>query len=429
MKVPHAYTPRTEPSGKPLAYLAQQSADLSGPGKGLAAVGEGLSVLGRALGEMQDEEAKTWAIKQTSDFNIEQTERLQQQQTSAASDPVGFTQQYSTWYDERSKEILQSAPSARAAEIFSRQSASRRDNAVIRAMGWEAEQRQTNDINRLREAADNFSTEVYRERFENKENLRQQRIAEYSAMIDAKALPPSVKDSLKREFREKSALAGVIPDAQHNPADAAQWSRGSVSPDYFRRMRDQEGMTYPRGYQNQSLRPISERDRDVAIRTVIGEAGAEDDASQLAVANVIVNRARAGRGGARSLEEVVFAPGQFEPWSTKRAELEAVRPDSPEYQRAAAAVDRALAGGDTTGGATHFLAPEVMAKRGQPLPAWARGAPTARVGGHAFFAPEGRVTRMALQERAAEGTNVNDLHPEFQRRLSRIISEIGRAHV
>jgi hypothetical protein len=130
---------------------------------------------------------------------------------------------------------------------------------------------------------------------------------------------------------------------------------------------------------------ISPHDRDLLIRTVIGEAGNQDDAGKSAVANVILNRVKAGNYG-KDVKNVVLAPKQFEPWQTKRGELLAIRPDSPEYQKASQIVDAVLAGGeDPTRGAVNFLNPEIVkARRGGTLPAWAQGEGQ-RIGDHVFY--------------------------------------------
>ena len=125
-------------------------------------------------------------------------------------------------------------------------------------------------------------------------------------------------------------------------------------------------------------------DRDALIRTVIGEAAAEPPEGQQAVAAVVMNRARA-RG--KTAREVVLEPNQFEPWGNPEtaARLMSVRPDSPEYRRAAALVDTVLRDGvDPTGGADHFYAPAAQAALGRSAPAWAKGTPTV-IGGHHFF--------------------------------------------
>lgn len=132
------------------------------------------------------------------------------------------------------------------------------------------------------------------------------------------------------------------------------------------------------------LPSVTANDRDQMIRTVLGEAGGEGPAGMRGVAHNIINRS--ALTGA-SLTDVVHAPGQYEPWATRADQLNQIDPNSPEYKNAAAEVDAALADPtkDTTGGSRYFLAPHVMAQRGQPFPAWANGAPSAVIGGHNFY--------------------------------------------
>ena len=139
----------------------------------------------------------------------------------------------------------------------------------------------------------------------------------------------------------------------------------------------------------EGLASIRAKDRDLAIRTIIGEAGSEDFTGKQAVANVILNRHRSGRYGS-SISDVVMAKRQFEPWSTRKAELLSYSPDSAEYREAADALAAAMEE-DVTGGATHFLNPDIVRKRrGGSLPKWAQGE-ALTIGRHAFYAPEGRV--------------------------------------
>jgi hypothetical protein len=139
--------------------------------------------------------------------------------------------------------------------------------------------------------------------------------------------------------------------------------------------------------------PLDQLQRDYAIRTIYGE---DPNLSAEAVANVIRNRAEAGRYGGNDVQSVVLAKNQFEPWNNAkaRARMEALAPDSPEYQRLGALVDRVWSGGaqDITGGATHFYAPKAQAALGRQVPAWAKGEGQ-QIGPHVFFAPEGAVTR------------------------------------
>jgi hypothetical protein len=132
---------------------------------------------------------------------------------------------------------------------------------------------------------------------------------------------------------------------------------------------------------------LSPQDRDLMIRTMIGEGG--DPSS---IGHVIWNRVNAD-GYGHTPTDVVLAPNQFTPWQTRARELMAIDPSSKQYQRAGAIVDNIVSGNDQdpTGGATHFYAPASMQPPGR-VPSWASGqTPTAVIGGHRFFAPYGRV--------------------------------------
>lgn len=132
-------------------------------------------------------------------------------------------------------------------------------------------------------------------------------------------------------------------------------------------------------------------DRDLVIRTIIGEAADQPEEGQAAVGHVIMNRLRSGRHGS-SPSDVVLARGQFEPWQTRARELMSISPKSPQYRRVGDIFDR-VAGGDhedPTGGATHFLEENIVRRRrGGSLPDWASGTGQ-RIGDHTFYAPEGR---------------------------------------
>jgi hypothetical protein len=132
-------------------------------------------------------------------------------------------------------------------------------------------------------------------------------------------------------------------------------------------------------------------DRDYLIRTIAFEASGETELGRIAVAYVVLNRTRSGRWG-DDIKAVVTRPGQFEPWMTKRKEIEELSPNDPRYKRAAIVADAVLNGQtpDPTAGATHFLNPIVVReRRGGSLPAWAsgRGRP---IGRHTFYYPDKR---------------------------------------
>lgn len=137
---------------------------------------------------------------------------------------------------------------------------------------------------------------------------------------------------------------------------------------------------------------ITAKDRDLMIRTILGEAGNQGPQGQAAVAHVILNRTAAGNYGATP-SQVVLSPNQFEPWSKRSKELMSIKPTSPAYQQTGDIVDMVSDGEipDPTGGATHFYSPVAQAALGRAAPSWAK-QPTAKIGGHTFFAPNGPVS-------------------------------------
>lgn len=136
------------------------------------------------------------------------------------------------------------------------------------------------------------------------------------------------------------------------------------------------------------------RQRDYAIRTLHGEAAG--DPSLEAVAHVIRNRTLAGRYGGNTVDGVVLAKNQFEPWNRAdhRSRMLALSPDSTAYKQYGDIVDRVWSGNvpDPTNGATHFYAPKAQAAEGRAAPKWATGEGQ-QIGAHVFYAPEGRVGR------------------------------------
>lgn len=126
-------------------------------------------------------------------------------------------------------------------------------------------------------------------------------------------------------------------------------------------------------------------DRDLIIRTVIGEAANQSPEGQRAVAHVILNRLKDDRWG-NSVKDVVFQKHQFEPWTTRRSELMAIPTNSPKYQEVAALVDDL--GDDPTNGATHFLNEQIVRdRRNGSLPKWADKMADSRqvIGDHTFL--------------------------------------------
>jgi Cell Wall Hydrolase len=129
-------------------------------------------------------------------------------------------------------------------------------------------------------------------------------------------------------------------------------------------------------------------DRDYLIRTIAFEAAHEPALGKAAVAHVILNRKKSG-GWGRTVKEIVTQPWQFEPWMTRRNEIEQLVPDDLRYKKAARIADAVLEGDvpDPTAGATHFLNATIVRQRlGGSLPSWARGEGLV-IGRHTFYTP------------------------------------------
>jgi spore germination cell wall hydrolase CwlJ-like protein len=144
---------------------------------------------------------------------------------------------------------------------------------------------------------------------------------------------------------------------------------------------------------------LSPGDKDLLVRTVIGEAKGQPEQGQAAVAHVVMNRLQSGRFGG-SMEKVLFAPRQFEPWETRRGELMNISPESADYRRVSALVDRVLAGqlADPTKGATHFANEAVVADRGNAgalswIEQMKRNGSAVQIGAHTFGRPDAAAVR------------------------------------
>ena len=126
-------------------------------------------------------------------------------------------------------------------------------------------------------------------------------------------------------------------------------------------------------------------DLSVMARTVFGEARGEPHDGRMAVAHVILNRARAGGWWGHGISEVCLKRWQFSCWNPgdpSRARLFQVELDDRDLLGCARACIEALSGvPDPTAGATHYHALKLPTP-----PRWARGrVPDLVIGRHAFF--------------------------------------------
>ena len=187
-------------------------------------------------------------------------------------------------------------------------------------------------------------------------------------------LATSPRCDIGRQGCSEAMSAALLPTNEQLAA-AAAWTE--TKPD--------EAMTrYPVAWRQ------AVENRDYLIRTIAFEASSEPAMAKIAVAYVVLNRKKSGRWG-DNIKAVVTHPGQFEPWTTKRREIETLSSDDPRYQSAAIIADAVLSGRtpDPTAGATHFLNPTIVReRRSGELPSWARGGGLL-IGSHTFYFPEG----------------------------------------
>lgn len=140
---------------------------------------------------------------------------------------------------------------------------------------------------------------------------------------------------------------------------------------------------------------------DALIRTVYGEAPPDATREERqAIASVIVNRARKqdAEKWLDAIPGVVTAPNQFEPWNNSKARkrIEALAPESPEYQAIAADVSEIVSGAaNPYPGLTHFYAPKAQEALGRSKPSFDDGTGQ-QIGAHLFFGEGGDQFAQAL---------------------------------
>jgi spore germination cell wall hydrolase CwlJ-like protein len=162
-------------------------------------------------------------------------------------------------------------------------------------------------------------------------------------------------------------------------------------------------VTAPDGTVRMTPQPIgpvitsSAEERDIGIRTLLGEAGGEGTDGMAAVAHVLKNRAvdKSGRFP-NSIAGVAKEPKQFSVWNDGAIPAAAMTPDHPMYQKAGRIYDAVMSGRtvDLTGGATHYYSPEGMKAQGKEKPDWydaeaAKAGGSIKIGGHVFAGKAG----------------------------------------
>lgn len=161
---------------------------------------------------------------------------------------------------------------------------------------------------------------------------------------------------------------------------------------------------------------VSAYDRDVGIRTLLGEAGMEGEVGMAAVAHNMKNRLATGRWG-DSIASVALAEKQYSTWNAGPGGNgpEKYSVEGAAYQRAAKVFDAVMGGHvqDMTGGYLNYFSPRGMDKlvadgdQKNLLPKGYKGGGT-KLGGHVFW---GEVAKGngATMTTAMSGANGGDL--------------------
>jgi len=126
--------------------------------------------------------------------------------------------------------------------------------------------------------------------------------------------------------------------------------------------------------QDEAETRISERELDCMTRVILYEAGAESRAGQVAVAQVVMNRAKSGRFP-KTVCGVIYQPGQFSSIRSYKA------PGGARWERAEALARSVMTGEEESavGGALYFHATRVR-------PAYVRSRTrVATIGNHVFY--------------------------------------------
>ena len=125
-------------------------------------------------------------------------------------------------------------------------------------------------------------------------------------------------------------------------------------------------------------------DKEILIKTVLGEAAGEGEQGMAAVAHVVVNRSEDKRWGG-SLSKVALEDKQFSAWNKGEGgnNPDKWKPGTEAWRRAEGVVDAVLAGRhvDPTNGAVNYYAPKGM--DGGIAPAWSSGKGI-KIGNHLY---------------------------------------------
>lgn len=125
---------------------------------------------------------------------------------------------------------------------------------------------------------------------------------------------------------------------------------------------------------------------DLAVATIVAEAGGEGYDGMLAVAEVIRNRMLSRYASDGTVEGTILRPFQFSCWNTAeegaRLRMWRLKREEPVVVEAERAWKASWRGTTRTHGAVLYYNPQLVAHP----PGWvARAVPTVTIGKHAFF--------------------------------------------
>ena len=128
---------------------------------------------------------------------------------------------------------------------------------------------------------------------------------------------------------------------------------------------------------------MTEDQTDYLARTIYGEARGEGARGMQAVANVVMNRVKAGGWYGASVKDVVLKPKQFSCWNSDDPNRTIIlAATAAQLKQARSIAEQAINGTlpDITGGATHYHAKSIT-------PYWAASLKqTTTIGNHVFYA-------------------------------------------
>lgn len=166
-------------------------------------------------------------------------------------------------------------------------------------------------------------------------------------------------------------------------------------------------------------------DKEILIKTVLGEAAGEGEQGMAAVAHVVVNRTEDKRWGG-SISKVALEDKQFSAWNKGEGgnNPDKWQPGTEAWRRAESVVDAVLAGRhvDPTNGAVNYYAPKGM--DGGIAPSWSTGKGI-KIGSH-FFEGQKQGSNAGKGGLIFRNKGQEGIQPELSNILTETSSVLGK---